>query len=157
MAYFKHYSTFVCKFTFFQIFQISTVESFLFSSLISAVDPVAVITVFEEIHVNEFLFINVFGEAIFNDGIAAVLFQIFDRMVEIGEDNLNVLDYFKFFASFIIVALGGVFVGIIFAFLSALATKYTYRVPLVGPVFIFLIPYMAYLFAEAFALSSILA
>lgn len=62
---------------------VSYVEAFLFSSLISAVDPVAVITVFEEIHVNEFLFINVFGEAIFNDGIAAVGFSRdkFERLI----------------------------------------------------------------------------
>ncbi|CAD5207573.1 unnamed protein product [Bursaphelenchus okinawaensis] len=136
---------------------VSPVDSYLFSSLISAVDPVAVITVFEEIHVNAFLFINVFGEALFNDGIAAVLFQIFNKMTTIGTEKLKTVHYFVFGSSFFAVALGGALIGVLFAFVSALATKYTQRVKLVGPVFVFVIPYIAYLMAEMTGFSAILA
>ncbi|KAI6212349.1 Sodium/hydrogen exchanger [Aphelenchoides besseyi] len=132
-------------------------EAFLFSSLISAVDPVAVITVFEEMHVNEFLFINVFGEALFNDGIAAAAFQIVNLLLVTNETNLNVRKYVEYGCSFVGVALGGVFVGIVAAFVCSLATRFTQRVKIVGPVFIFIFPYMSYLISEMFGVSAILA
>uniref|UniRef100_A0A1I7T4V5 Na_H_Exchanger domain-containing protein n=1 Tax=Caenorhabditis tropicalis TaxID=1561998 RepID=A0A1I7T4V5_9PELO len=65
LLFLSHYNVFSVQF--------STFEILIFSALISASDPVAIIVVFEEIHVNEFLFINVFGEALFNDAISVVI------------------------------------------------------------------------------------
>ena len=44
----------------------------VFAALISAVDPVAVLSVFEKLHVNEALHVVVFGESLFNDAVTLV-------------------------------------------------------------------------------------
>ncbi|XP_067905664.1 sodium/hydrogen exchanger 5 isoform X2 [Heterodontus francisci] len=129
----------------------------LFGSLISAVDPVAVIAVFEEVHVNETLFIIVFGESLLNDAVTVVLYKVFNSFAGIGSENIHALDYVKGVGSIFVVSLGGTAVGIVFAFVLALISRFTKRVRIIEPLFVFLIVYLAHLTAEMVSLSSILA
>uniref|UniRef100_A0A8D2NYP5 Sodium/hydrogen exchanger n=1 Tax=Zosterops lateralis melanops TaxID=1220523 RepID=A0A8D2NYP5_ZOSLA len=129
----------------------------LFGSLISAVDPVAVLAVFEEVHVNETLFIIVFGESLLNDAVTVVLYKVFNSFVELGPAHIHATDYVKGVASFFLVSLGGTAVGLLFAFLLSLITRFTKRVRIIEPLFVFLLAYVAYLAAEMVSLSAILA
>ncbi|KAJ8407897.1 hypothetical protein AAFF_G00269410 [Aldrovandia affinis] len=132
-------------------------EFLLFGALISAVDPVAVLAVFEEVHVNETLFIIVFGESLLNDAVTVVLYKVYISFVEVGPGNIHTADYFKGVASFFIVSIGGTVVGLIFALILAFATRFTKRVRIIEPLFVFLLVYLAYLTAELLSLSSILS
>jgi len=46
--------------------QLTMLECLVFSALISAVDPVAVLAIFQEVGVNEDLYYLLFGESLFN-------------------------------------------------------------------------------------------
>uniref|UniRef100_A0A3B5QAK8 Sodium/hydrogen exchanger n=1 Tax=Xiphophorus maculatus TaxID=8083 RepID=A0A3B5QAK8_XIPMA len=108
----------------------------LFGALISAVDPVAVLAVFEEVHVNEMLFIIVFGESLLNDAVTVV-----------RHTNAHTHTHI----------VGGTLVGLVFAVILGFITRFTKKVRIIEPLFVFLLVYLAYLTAELFSLSAILS
>lgn len=138
-------------------YKIPLMDMLLFSSIVSAVDPVAVLAVFEEIHVNEVLYIIVFGESLLNDAVTVVLYHMFEGYTEMGVTNLLPIDYFSGVASFFVVSCGGAFIGLIFGILTSFLSKYTTSVAVIEPMFPFIMGYLSYLFAEMFHLSGILS
>ncbi|XP_067468459.1 sodium/hydrogen exchanger 3-like isoform X3 [Thunnus thynnus] len=136
---------------------IGLLQYLLFGSLIAAVDPVAVIAVFEEVHVNEVLFIMVFGESLLNDGVTVVLFNVFDAFVSLGGPQIDAVEIIKGIISFFVVAFGGSLLGLVFGILLSLLTRCTKNIQIIEPGFIFVLGYLSYLTAEMLSLSAILA
>ncbi|CAB3220111.1 unnamed protein product [Arctia plantaginis] len=132
-------------------------DMLLFGALISAVDPVAVLAVFEEIHVDEVLYIVVFGESLLNDAVTVVLYHMFEAYTEMGPSRLVYTDVLAGLASFLVVAVGGTCIGVVWGFATGLVTRFTHEVRVIEPIFIFVMAYLAYLNAEMFHMSGILA
>ena len=130
---------------------------FVFAALISAVDPVAVLATFVEIHVNDMLYIVVFGESLLNDAVSVVLYRLFDAFSEMGAENIQSADVALGVCSFLIVAIGGVLIGIIFGVIACFTTKFTEHTPVLEPLIILTYSYLSYLTAEMFSTSGILA
>ncbi|KAM3615038.1 uncharacterized protein V6R79_022536 [Siganus canaliculatus] len=137
------------------LYQLELLPCLLFGSIISAVDPVAVLAVFEEIHINELLHILVFGESLLNDAVTVVLYHLFEEYSGVG--TVTVLDGVLGIISFLVVALGGVLVGAIYGILAAFTSRFTSHTRVIEPLFVFVYSYMAYLSAELFHLSGIMA
>ncbi|CAM4696701.1 unnamed protein product [Leuciscus chuanchicus] len=127
----------------------------LFGTIISAVDPVAVLAVFEEIHINELLHILVFGESLLNDAVTVVLYHLFEEYQSVG--TITVTDVFLGVVCFLVVSLGGIVVGAIYGILAAFTSRFTSHTRVIEPLFVFVYSYMAYLSAEVFHLSGIMA
>ena len=82
---------------------------------------------------------------------------MFEAYTEMGPSNILYTDLLSGFASFFVVALGGTFIGVVWGFLTGLVTRYTHEVRVIEPIFIFVMAYLAYLNAEIFHMSGILA
>ncbi|XP_075056300.1 sodium/hydrogen exchanger 2-like [Mixophyes fleayi] len=145
----------ICQIEAFGLLNISLLQCLLFGSLISAVDPVAVLAVFENIHVNEQLYILVFGESLLNDAVTVVLYNLFKSFCEMT--TIETTDILSGMANFFLVGIGGVLIGIIFGFIAAFTTRFTRNIRVIEPLFVFLYSYLSYLTAEMFHLSGIMA
>ncbi|XP_051811265.1 Na(+)/H(+) exchanger beta-like [Acanthochromis polyacanthus] len=134
---------------------VNLLSCLLFGSIISAVDPVAVLAVFEEIHINELLHILVFGESLLNDAVTVVLYHLFQEFSR--EGSVSVGDALLGVVCFFVVSLGGILVGFIYGILGAFTSRFTSHTRVIEPLFVFIYSYMAYLSAEVFHLSGIMS
>jgi solute carrier family 9 (sodium/hydrogen exchanger), member 1 len=74
-----------------------------------------------------------------------------------GKENILALDLVLGATSFLIVAIGGVLIGIIFGVIACFTTKFTEHTPVLEPLIILTYSYLSYLTAEMFSTSGILA
>ncbi|KAF2364327.1 Na+/H+ exchanger [Trinorchestia longiramus] len=140
------------------VYQLTFVESFAFGSLISAVDPVATLALFNALQVDPILYMLVFGESILNDAVSIVLTTSVLDLASYGDMGPGEgLLYFAW--RFCVMFLGSAGIGVAFALLSAFTLKhialrdYTSLELCILIIFI----YAPYALAEGIHLSGIMA
>ncbi|GFR71559.1 sodium/hydrogen exchanger [Elysia marginata] len=134
---------------------VNFIQMMIFSSLIVAVDPVAVLAVFNEIGVNHVLYFMVFGESLLNDGVTVVLYKVFQSYNVM--DEITGVHILLGFIKFLVVCLGGLALGILAGILTAVLTKFSTHVKVAQPIIIFMMAYFGFLLAEMFEFSGIIS
>ncbi|WAR28114.1 SL9A2-like protein [Mya arenaria] len=135
--------------------QCTLVQFLIFSALIVAVDPVAVLAVFQEIGVNNTLYFLVFGESLLNDGVTVVLYNVMHVFNKI--DTISAGQVFLGVAKFLVVVGFGLLIGIFCGLVSSIITKYTNSVKVVEPLIVFGFAYLSYILSDLFEFSGIIS
>lgn len=136
-------------------------EALLFGSLISAVDPVATLSIMgsPELNCDPLLYSLVFGESVLNDAVAIVLFRTFQKYYDADVTELDEAQVGEATVAFLGVSIGSVFIGV----LTGLVCSYIFRhtrirdYPKYEISLLFLFAYGAYAVAEAIELSGIMS
>ncbi|NXC47815.1 SL9A9 protein, partial [Penelope pileata] len=144
-------------------------DCLFFGSLMSATDPVTVLAIFHELHVDTDLYTLLFGESVLNDAVAIVL--TYSISIYSPKENPNAFDAAAFFQSvgnFLGIFAGSFAMGSSYAVVTALIsfmaffqhlTKFTKLCdfPMLETGLFFLLSWSAFLSAEAAGLTGIVA
>ncbi|XP_074954974.1 sodium/hydrogen exchanger 9 isoform X2 [Phalacrocorax aristotelis] len=135
-------------------------DCLFFGSLMSATDPVTVLAIFHELHVDTDLYTFLFGESVLNDAVAIVLTHSIS--IYSPKENPNVFDAAAFFQSvgnFLGIFAGSFAMGSSYAVVTALISKFTKlcEFPMLETGLFFLLSWSAFLSAEAAGLTGIVA
>jgi CPA1 family monovalent cation:H+ antiporter len=130
---------------------LSLPAAMLFGALISTTDPVAVISVMRALRVPRRLGVLIEGESLFNDGTAIVVFNLILVVSISGHLDLaeGILDFFR-------VSIGGTLVGLVLGWLTFMIISHVDDY-LIETTFTTILAFGAYLIAERFQFSGVLA
>lgn len=96
------------------------IAALITGALLSATDPGPILSVLKKHKISERIRIILQGESLFNDATAIVLFSIF---IAIATGKQEVSDISVYFIRFLLVLLGGVFIGLVIGFITYWITK----------------------------------
>ncbi|XP_022453139.1 sodium/hydrogen exchanger 8 isoform X1 [Delphinapterus leucas] len=155
----------VCVFVFFilqadVISKLNMTDSFAFGSLISAVDPVATIAIFNALHVDPVLNMLVFGESILNDAVSIVLTNTAEGLTRKNMSDVSGWQTFlQALGYFLKMFFGSAALGTLTGLISALVLKHIdlRKTPSLEFGMMIIFAYLPYGLAEGISLSGIMA
>jgi sodium/hydrogen exchanger-like protein 6/7 len=98
----------------------SFLDCLIFGSIISATDPVTVLAIFSQLHVDFNLYANVFGESVLNDAVAIVLFRTVSSFIT---RSLSAGSVFLAVGEFVLIFGGSTAIGVAIGLWSAVLFK----------------------------------
>ncbi|XP_047360299.1 sodium/hydrogen exchanger 6 isoform X1 [Vespa velutina] len=137
-------------------------DTLYFGALISPTDPLTIISIFNDLHVDVNLYALVFGESVLNDAVAIVLsgsIQNYGERYQSGSGGFETVAFFQAFGDFVCIFSLSLFIGATMGCITALLTKFT-RVrdfPLLESALFVLMSYSTFLIAEASDLTGVVA
>lgn len=116
----------------------------IFGAVVSATDPVAVVSLLKELGASKKLGTLIEGESLLNDGTAIVIFMVFLMSIT------GVVTETSPIAEFFIVSFGGIFVGLIIGFVCIAWVKKIFNDALAEISIIVAAAYLTFFIAEGF-------
>eukprot|EP01122_Echinamoeba_exundans_P014001 TRINITY_DN6250_c0_g1_i1.p1 TRINITY_DN6250_c0_g1~~TRINITY_DN6250_c0_g1_i1.p1 ORF type:complete len:603 (-),score=192.92 TRINITY_DN6250_c0_g1_i1:84-1892(-) len=136
--------------------KLELIDCMFIGAILSATDPVTVLSLFKELGVTPNLYANVFGESVLNDAVAIVLYKLVENFVHnpftAGSLLLSLLNVLK-------ILIGSVVIAAITGGGAALLFKHTdlHKYPQMESALLILHAYISYLAADDFGFSGIVA
>ncbi len=156
LAFLGTFLTFiVIGFSTYFILGLPIVVAFTFAALMSATDPISVLSIFKDLGVPQKYSTIMEGESLFNDGIAVVLFKI-SSIYLLGYMEMGLAGVGEGTFLFLKFAVGGVVVGLIFGYVFSQIIRIFDDYPL-EIAFSMLLFFGSYFIAEHFKVSGVIA
>lgn len=136
-------------------------EALLFGALISAVDPVATLSILgnDDLNCDPLLYSLVFGESVLNDAVAISLFKVFVKYYDPSGPKWSESEIPNALLAFLIVSILSICIGVGLGLVTSFLFKHTdlSRYPKLETSLLFCFCYLCYATAESLELSGIMA